>query len=1457
MKQKITKTISVMLALIILYVSAGTVISYAVDTYKSATELESQETSTNNENVKVDVYYAGGKHSKTIELNNMEEKIYIKVAVENAGYLENAQIDLSDCNFNIEDDGTNEGKVQNIDANSKLITLNNIVAGNSIEIALNIKGIDAEEVPSEMFNKDSKIQIAGKYINAKAKEVKISKEIYIHTSWHGEAQSQIEQKIVKFMSLSDNKKILLQNEITTKIENSSLPVKQTEIEVDIPNFGTEKAEEVIVYAKGTASTNGDINAQNFSKENYSYDEATGKLKITVANNVNSEGKVSWEKDVEDVYEVVMIYPEAEENDINTIDLNASVKHTYYNDVDTTSEASANSEEVLDEKGTVLDFDAQIKEEKIAKGYMYSNTVAEENAKRETSYTETYSIGTSYADITDEMKITQKSNSFVSGETVFNGDYTYNKKINASKAEFDRILGKQGKIEILQNGTVVATIDNSLKENENGKLEVDISELNSNIIEIKTSKPQEEGMLNIEIEKAIVKEVEYSLETIKSFTNLKETSVATGTVNEKEVTTEEVEAITLLEEPTLKADVSLNKQTLSTVVENEVEIATVFETNSNDDALYTNPELTIKLPKEISEVNSPRAELLYSDEVKIAEATLEDGEEGKEVHIKMDGTQTQYNDDITNGMKVLVYAGLVADETTTTSTANIDMLYASENGEPLLATKSVTFLAPEKTQAELEADAASTQAQTQATTSTEVPTLATPTENAEQPVKKDVEITISSPDVTNGGTITKGMVITYNVEAKNISDTDLENVKIIIPVPENMKYEGIYSNIDIDEEGKASALIQKIEKGKTAEVSFTYKAEKVGTASIIAQVENNSNITESDKYVVQIEDAGIAIMNISASDGDNISIGDIYIFRIRVDNLLEEKANNINIKYYLPEGIEYIEDDATQEEFSFNYNKNQNVINIKINEINGLENKTVNIRTKIKNTIKNEYTIAKTTFKGKEYTSNKAIINLKANKTGLKVTATEPQSKTIDPGDDIVLEYIINNITDVQLSDVQVLYDAPEGTTIKSIQIEYGGNSFSFNYEEEKLEKLEKTIGSIDAGGEAKVTITLSTNEISTEKDKEISTYLKVEQADVGVVESNEVIYTITGGSEDTTDDSTTSDDDNKKNSINGKVWVDSDRNGRNDKDEKLLSEIKVLLINKDTGAIIKETTTNNDGEYEFAELENGNYLVAFLYDTTKYSITEYQKSGVSRISNSDATEATIKYNDNDTKVALTDILKVPSENLNNIDLGIYESDKFDLSLEKYISKITVNNKSGVKTYNYEDSPKVLAKIDIPAKRMVGSTVIIEYKIVIKNIGNAAGYAKKIVDYLPDDLKFNSELNPGAYQGTDGEIYIEELANTIIKPGESKEVKLVLTKQMTSQNVGTVVNKAEIAASYNEQGLENENSQAKSENGSNAGVASGIISVQTGQVPMYTTLIVTVIAILMTGIYLIKKHVVKN
>ena len=264
-------------------------------------------------------------------------------------------------------------------------------------------------------------------------------------------------------------------------------------------------------------------------------------------------------------------------------------------------------------------------------------------------------------------------------------------------------------------------------------------------------------------------------------------------------------------------------------------------------------------------------------------------------------------------------------------------------------------------------------------------------------------------------------------------------------------------------------------------------------------------------------------------------------------------------------------------------------------------------------------------------------------------------------------------------------------------------------------------------------------------------------------------------------------------SISGYIWLDSNANGRKDNSEIYLSGIKVRVydvlnkeyIKNDNGEILVILTDDN-GKYEISNIEKGSYILVFEYNAEEYKLGSQ---------NSNIVAKELNINGQNITAIVTDTIKV-QDDIYNVNIGLQENLKFDLELDKYISKIIVQTSKETKTYDYNE--KTLGKVEIHRKQVQGANVVLEYTIKIKNNGEIAGYAKNIVDYLPSGLMFSSELNKDWYI-SGNYLHTKSLENTVINPGEEKEVKLILTKTMTSENVGLINNTAEVYQDYNQFG----------------------------------------------------------
>lgn len=320
--------------------------------------------------------------------------------------------------------------------------------------------------------------------------------------------------------------------------------------------------------------------------------------------------------------------------------------------------------------------------------------------------------------------------------------------------------------------------------------------------------------------------------------------------------------------------------------------------------------------------------------------------------------------------------------------------------------------------------------------------------------------------------------------------------------------------------------------------------------------------------------------------------------------------------------------------------------------------------------------------------------------------------------------------------------------------------------------------------------------------------------------------------------------------ISGTVWKDANKNGTQDDDSSDIGRVEVRAINEsgefatDSRNKIINTYTTSNGSYKL-ELPKGKYMLVFIYDTDKYALTNYSED------QSCAVDKKLEINGKRRKVAVTNEINL-NKDVQDIDIGLIEKENFSLSLQKSVNKVTVQNKGGTKSYNYAKG--ALAKVEIRAKHFSGTNLIVEYNIDVTNNGEIDGYINDIVDYIPEGYKFSSEMNSSWYESTDKNLHNNSLANEKISAGETKTIKLILTKTLTENDTGLIVNTAEIANSASVTGSADVNSTANNKASGEDDISSAnlLVSVSTG---IKTACIVgIVISLILVGlcVYMIKR-----
>lgn len=746
---------------------------------------------------------------------------------------------------------------------------------------------------------------------------------------------------------------------------------------------------------------------------------------------------------------------------------------------------------------------------------------------------------------------------------------------------------------------------------------------------------------------------------------------------------------------------------------------------------------------------------------------------------------------------------------------------------------------------------------------------------------------------NNNPVRNGEVIRYTIEVANTGTEEVSQVKVVGQVPEGTTmvepeedYEYTGASYYQELENRAyEAIIENLRVGEVVKKEYEVRVNSgiaEGTElNNRAEIEYAGTTKQSEeiKKVTTKGDLRISVKRVTDRKVDLYQAGAVRYFAI-IENISGKKQENVKVETNFSDNLEAevvtlitgmkkgIEEEDSEEDVQtqdLEFKKEMNIGDLEVGEIKVL---SYEMLIHVAQSDKNRIDFSVVVKKGQEqYQSNQwedSVENLDIN-----IAMTADKKEYVKAGETIKYNINIENKVDANTMGLMLKDTIPTQLTVE--QIKQDG---------ELVEGLEGNYIElpIQLGAKGKTTIEIEAivdYSQARQKAEAITNRAEVELYGEKVATTAEITHIIQANEEDkTTNPENPGQDDNQNNNednignndiakgnrtITGIAWYDENANGQKEQGEKLLSNVKVRLFNTQTNHFVKEengeileASTNENGIYVLDKIANGKYLVVFDYDNSKYVITKYRVNGVAEAENSKAVLSELVIENERKQMAATDILEVQDNNISNINIGLAPLKNFDLALNKYVSKILIQNAKGTTVREYDN--ETMAKVELDAKTINGSTVIIEYKIAVTNQGEVDGYAKKIADYTTSDLKFNSELNKDWYQVGDT-LYTESLANEKIKAGETKTITLTLTKAMTENNIGLMPNTAEIVEDYNELGIKDTNStpgnRAKEEN--DFGLAEVLLSIRTGAV-MYTTIGIVVVAILAaTVVVIIKKR----
>ncbi len=740
----------------------------------------------------------------------------------------------------------------------------------------------------------------------------------------------------------------------------------------------------------------------------------------------------------------------------------------------------------------------------------------------------------------------------------------------------------------------------------------------------------------------------------------------------------------------------------------------------------------------------------------------------------------------------------------------------------------------------------------------------------------------------------------SINVRNVGKEKAEDIDVRIPVPVGASYvdnvvtgEDVEANVTV-ENNELRVTAPSVDINREMTIKMNVKASEIGgeeAGKIEAEAKvdaKNLGTTLSDTGSTKVENAEFRIEDEAynhRSESDRYqNVGDEIVRIISVENLTNKTIKNVVVTKQLSESVECTYADANRILLTENvplddgtWDKDQ--IKWTFDEMTPGETIFMKYKlkvVKVENNLTNKVTQLAATIKGDGTEEYSSIVDMKVSAIDFEINQTtdrDVNNKILDD-EKITYFFTIKNNGEQVARNAEFSDEIPDVLEVDEYELSYSDKTSKNT--QVKNNKLSISIPVIESKAEATIKIvctpriqteayevsatnyaTIGTSQENIKESNKITHIIKVDKIDENEAPSEEEVQ------EDvSTPTSTNQPTENSENTINrtykvsGYVWDDANKNGIRESDEKAITAVQVKLIESETGIIKNTVTPNGSGLYEFSGVEKGKYVVLYDYDTIKYGITTYHKDGVATNVNSDAVQTKITQDGKIRNAAVSDKVVVENASVSNIDIGLFEADKFDMSIEMGISKVTIQNSSGTTTHEY--SGDKLVKEDIAAKSLNGSTVHVEYDIKVTNSGDLAGYVKKIIDYKPQDMEFNSSMNSDWYSTSDGTLYTTKFENHELAKGETVTLKLVLTKNMTENNTGLVNNQVEIYEDYNIYGVSDYNSSPgnKAQGENDLSSSDIIVLIKTGETLIYTSVLITTFMITGLAIVVVSRKIVQ-
>ena len=218
------------------------------------------------------------------------------------------------------------------------------------------------------------------------------------------------------------------------------------------------------------------------------------------------------------------------------------------------------------------------------------------------------------------------------------------------------------------------------------------------------------------------------------------------------------------------------------------------------------------------------------------------------------------------------------------------------------------------------------------------------------------------------------------------------------------------------------------------------------------------------------------------------------------------------------------------------------------------------------------------------------------------------------------------------------------------------------------------------------------------------------------------------------------------------------------------AEVEIRYVEKET-------------EIELAEKETKQGHVGDKYETTAKNIPYYKLVGQTNNIEGTMTEE---------KITVT---------------YYYEKQLFNLGVDKWISKVNINGLTqNAQSYSQRNE---LYKIDIHRNKIENSSIKVTYTIRITNTGEIEGNVTRLTEIIPNGFSYHQEDNELSWTEESGILTTDALKDEAIKPGEHKDIEIVLRWNGGENNLGEKDNTVILSTTTNPAGYQDINKEDNS------------------------------------------------